>query len=155
MSVRSSSMRRSPSPRPSPLRRGRTYRTCLDVTGRRFAAGSGGHSRVERMRLGKYRSELGPSPTTDDHSLPIATDPWPIATMARKISPLPRGEGQGEGKGTPLPTFHSRIISDRLPPMNPSRNALSRYLERAADKRAALEDITWAIVNSKEFVMRH
>ena len=33
--------------------------------------------------------------------------------------------------------------------------ALSRYLEEATDKRAALEDITWAIVNSKEFVMRH
>ncbi len=34
-------------------------------------------------------------------------------------------------------------------------NALSRHLEEATDKRAALEDITWALVNSKEFVMRH
>ena len=79
-----------------------------------FAVGSGGHSRVERMRLRKYRSELGTSPTADDHSLPIATDPWPLATTVRKVSPLPKGEGQGEGKGTSLPTFHSRITGDNL-----------------------------------------
>lgn len=41
------------------------------------------------------------------------------------------------------------------PPTLTETAALSRHLEQAADKRAALEDITWAIVNSKEFVMRH
>lgn len=39
--------------------------------------------------------------------------------------------------------------------MKPSRKVFSWHLEQATDKRAALEDITWAIVNSKEFVMRH
>jgi hypothetical protein len=41
------------------------------------------------------------------------------------------------------------------PPTLTETAALGRHLERATDKRAALEDITWAIVNSKEFVMRH
>jgi hypothetical protein len=39
--------------------------------------------------------------------------------------------------------------------MNPSCSIWRCHLEQATDKRAALEDITWAIVNSKEFVMRH
>ncbi len=42
----------------------------------------------------------------------------------------------------------------RLPTLTETA-ALSRHLDNATDKRAALEDITWAIVNSKEFVMRH
>lgn len=41
------------------------------------------------------------------------------------------------------------------PPTLTETAALSRHLEQSTDKRAALEDITWAIVNSKEFVMRH
>ena len=41
------------------------------------------------------------------------------------------------------------------PPALTETAALGRHLDNATDKRAALEDITWAIVNSKEFVMRH
>ena len=32
--------------------------------------------------------------------------------------------------------------------------AATRLLGRAGDKRAALEDVTWALLNAKEFVLR-
>lgn len=41
------------------------------------------------------------------------------------------------------------------PPTLAETAAFSRHLDQAKDKRSALEDITWALVNSKEFVMRH
>jgi hypothetical protein len=91
----------------------------------------------------------------DPQALPAANAGWPISTVSHPLSPLPEGEGQGEGEGTKLTTFHFRISSDTLALMNPSRHACSRHLEQATNKRGTLEDITRAIVNSKEFVMRH
>ena len=41
------------------------------------------------------------------------------------------------------------------PPTLEETAAFSRHLDEANDKRGALEDLTWALVNSKEFVMRY
>lgn len=41
------------------------------------------------------------------------------------------------------------------PPTPAETAAFGKHLDQAKDKRAALEDITWALVNSKGFVMRH
>ena len=40
-------------------------------------------------------------------------------------------------------------------PSPAERAAATKYLERSHDRRGAWEDITWALVNSKEFLLRH
>jgi hypothetical protein len=39
-------------------------------------------------------------------------------------------------------------------PSERERTAARALLARAADRRAALEDLTWALINSKEFLLR-
>lgn len=41
------------------------------------------------------------------------------------------------------------------PPTTAETNAFVRHIVNTENRRAALQDITWALVNSKEFVMRH
>lgn len=40
------------------------------------------------------------------------------------------------------------------PPTPVEREAMHQHVETATDRRAALEDITWALVNAKEFILR-
>jgi hypothetical protein len=40
-------------------------------------------------------------------------------------------------------------------PTADERAAAVGYLERASDRRAALEDIAWGLINAKEFLLRH
>jgi hypothetical protein len=40
-------------------------------------------------------------------------------------------------------------------PADNERVALINYLEQAPDWRAAIEDVAWSVVNSKEFLLRH
>jgi hypothetical protein len=42
----------------------------------------------------------------------------------------------------------------RFPTTDESRSIVA-YLEQAGDRRAALEDVTWSLLNSKEFLLRH
>ena len=41
------------------------------------------------------------------------------------------------------------------PPNDKERATTASLLAKAPDKRAALEDVTWALLNSKEFILRH
>jgi hypothetical protein len=41
------------------------------------------------------------------------------------------------------------------PPSRQDVQAAMTYVERAADRRAALEDVVWGLVNAKEFLLRH
>lgn len=41
------------------------------------------------------------------------------------------------------------------PPSEPESKAALAYLEKAKDLRPALEDLTWSLLNAKEFVMRY
>ena len=41
------------------------------------------------------------------------------------------------------------------PPSSEESAHLSKYLTEASDRRAALEDILWSLINSKEFLLRH
>ncbi len=40
-------------------------------------------------------------------------------------------------------------------PTTAEKDAMVRHVETATDRRAALEDLSWAVMNAKEFVMRH
>jgi hypothetical protein len=41
------------------------------------------------------------------------------------------------------------------PPSSAEAGASAALIERSADRRAALEDLTWGLVNAKEFLLRH
>lgn len=41
------------------------------------------------------------------------------------------------------------------PPQPDEQRKAAAYLETAKDRRAALEDLTWALINTKEFLLRH
>ena len=40
------------------------------------------------------------------------------------------------------------------PPTAKELQTTTAYLEKAKDRRAALEDVTWSLLNAKEFVLR-
>jgi hypothetical protein len=41
------------------------------------------------------------------------------------------------------------------PPSSAESTSSVEYVENASDRRAALEDVTWALVNAKEFLLRN
>jgi hypothetical protein len=43
---------------------------------------------------------------------------------------------------------------NRMPTANDVQAAVD-YVEKAAERRAALEDVVWGLVNAKEFLLRH
>ncbi|HAV60827.1 MAG TPA: hypothetical protein DCY13_00485 [Verrucomicrobiales bacterium] len=83
----------------------------------------------------------------------LMTGPALTELLNNKNGRLDRMLAAGKTSGEMLDELYWTALA--RPPSIAENAAFSRHLEQAIDKRAALEDITWAIVNSKEFVMRH
>ena len=87
------------------------------------------------------------------------------AARSFRMEPPPCG---GAGRGRSLAAGRRRVngaaaaeIAGDLywtalsrPPSPEEREATVRYLDAAADRRAALEDVAWALLNAKEFLFR-
>lgn len=86
-------------------------------------------------------------------ALQLMTGPALSELLTDKNGRLDQMLAAGKSSGDMLDELYWTALA--RPPTLTETAALSRHLEQATDKRAALEDITWAIVNSKEFVMRH
>ncbi len=61
--------------------------------------------------------------------------------------------GSNLGNEQVLEQLYLAVLS--RPPSAAENTALQAHLDQAAGRRAAFEDIAWALVNSKEFLMRH
>ena len=59
---------------------------------------------------------------------------------------------EGKGIAELVEEFYLAALS--RPPTETERRAVLERLDRASDRRAALEDLLWALVNSKEFLLR-
>jgi len=86
-------------------------------------------------------------------ALQLMTGPALAELLSNKNGRLDKLLASGKSSGEMLDDLYWTALA--RPPTLTETAALSRHLEQATDKRAALEDITWSIVNSKEFVMRH
>lgn len=86
-------------------------------------------------------------------ALQLMTGPVLAELLSNKDGRLDQMHAAGRSSGEMLDELYWTALA--RPPTLTETAALSRHLDNASDKRAALEDITWAIVNSKEFVMRH
>ena len=60
--------------------------------------------------------------------------------------------GSGKPDGELIDDLCWRILS--RPPSEAERAKFGEYLLAAPDRRAALEDIAWALLNAKEFMFR-
>jgi hypothetical protein len=78
-------------------------------------------------------------------------------TVRRKLDAtenrLARLLAAGAGDRAILDELYLAALSREPKPAE--RTAAMDYLRRARDRRAAWEDITWALLNSKEFLLRH
>jgi hypothetical protein len=83
----------------------------------------------------------------------LMTGPALAELLTHEDSRLDRMLAAGISDGGMIDELYWTALS--RPPTLAETAAFTRHLETSGNKRAALEDITWAIVNSKEFVMRH
>jgi hypothetical protein len=60
-----------------------------------------------------------------------------------------------EGTGDPKILEELYLAALCRPPTQAESKAMSAHLQRADNRRAAWEDVSWAILNSKEFLLRH
>ena len=59
------------------------------------------------------------------------------------------------GRDDPAILEEVYLASLSRPPSPAERAATLAYVARAADRRKAWEDVAWALLNSKEFLLRH
>ena len=86
-------------------------------------------------------------------ALQLMTGPALAELLSNKEGRLDRMLAAGKSPIEMLEELYWTALT--RPPTASETAALNRHLDESTDQRAALEDITWALVNSKEFVMRH
>jgi hypothetical protein len=65
------------------------------------------------------------------------------------------GKLVGAGKSNREIVEEFYLVALSRPPADQDVQAAMAYVEKSAERRAALEDVVWGLVNAKEFLLRH
>jgi hypothetical protein len=83
----------------------------------------------------------------------LVSGPTINALLARPDNILGKLLAADRAPGQMIDELYWRTLSRQ--PSPEERQAMLDHVEHAADRRVALEDVLWALVNSKEFLLRH
>ncbi len=132
--------------RVSQMIEGRKFYKPLKTSSDKFLAAFGKPSRLvcsESERSGE---------TTMSQAFQLLSGPLLNNLLTRKENRLGRLLESGKSAGPMIDELFLATLS--RPPSGTERFLLASRLEGARDKRAALEDLEWALLNSKEFIFR-
>jgi hypothetical protein len=91
--------------------------------------------------------------TTLGQAFQLVSGPTINALLAAPGNILGKMSEAGHTNGEVIDELYWRALSRA--PLAAERQAMLAHVERSGERRAALEDVLWAIINSKEFLLRH